>query len=390
MPNKNLLLYLQSQQWLFRTREDASLVFFSARQMGYRQYIGEWYGVAFADTVFMAPEKRLVSIFHEEHLAEFHEVSKKMIFADPFVLETWIEKYEESWKVIREDIAQLQHAVEEFDETLSVKIFQRMMQKYSQASAQLMVVFSLGTTLAENLDRFTGVNEIMNHHDILRNSIAIRDEKLGECIFHFLRFVLTRRTCTSTPVQSMNFLSLSELLAWLIDEKSFDIDAVVTRREKRGYVYLDLRELEERVIDETKSMKQIVEYFSKLYSSNRASENASENDDVSEFAGRTAFGEAKMSGEVIIVRDRIELDEKKSLLDGKILVTIQTTPYFIPYLKGILAIITDEGGITCHAAIVSRELNKPCIIGTKIATKVLRDGDLVEIDAEKGIVRKLN
>jgi phosphoenolpyruvate synthase/pyruvate phosphate dikinase len=50
---------------------------------------------------------------------------------------------------------------------------------------------------------------------------------------------------------------------------------------------------------------------------------------------------------------------------------------------------TDEGGITCHAAIVARELNKPCIIGTKIATQVLKDGMLVEVDANEGIVKIL-
>ena len=48
-----------------------------------------------------------------------------------------------------------------------------------------------------------------------------------------------------------------------------------------------------------------------------------------------------------------------------------------------------DGGITCHAAIVSREMGKPCIIGTKIATRVLKDGDMVEVDADKGIVRKI-
>ena len=53
------------------------------------------------------------------------------------------------------------------------------------------------------------------------------------------------------------------------------------------------------------------------------------------------------------------------------------------------AIITDEGGLTCHAAIISRELGIPCIIGTKIATKVLKDGDMVEVDANKGIVKKI-
>jgi len=72
---------------------------------------------------------------------------------------------------------------------------------------------------------------------------------------------------------------------------------------------------------------------------------------------------------------------------GDILVSPMTTPNFVPALKKCVAIITDEGGITSHAAIVSRELNKPCIIGTKIATKVLKDGDEVEVDANKGIVR---
>lgn len=64
-----------------------------------------------------------------------------------------------------------------------------------------------------------------------------------------------------------------------------------------------------------------------------------------------------------------------------------TSPWYLPAMKKATAIVTDEGGITCHAAIVSRELKKPCIIGTKIATKVLKDGDLVEVDANKGIVR---
>ncbi len=76
--------------------------------------------------------------------------------------------------------------------------------------------------------------------------------------------------------------------------------------------------------------------------------------------------------------------------DGDILVTGMTRPEFVPLMKRSGAIVTDEGGITCHAAIVSRELNKTCIIGTKIATKVLKDGDIIEVDADKGIVRKLS
>ena len=79
--------------------------------------------------------------------------------------------------------------------------------------------------------------------------------------------------------------------------------------------------------------------------------------------------------------DTVEINE------GDILVTGMTNPQIIPMLKKASAIVTDEGGIICHAAIISRELKKPCIVGTKNATQILKDGDLVEVDANNGIVR---
>ena len=66
-----------------------------------------------------------------------------------------------------------------------------------------------------------------------------------------------------------------------------------------------------------------------------------------------------------------------------------TRPEYLPVMHLAAAFVTDEGGIASHAAIVAREMKKPCIIGTKIATQVLKDGDLVEVDAEKGIVTVL-
>ena len=74
---------------------------------------------------------------------------------------------------------------------------------------------------------------------------------------------------------------------------------------------------------------------------------------------------------------------------GDIIVTGMTNPQMFPYLQKAAAIVTDEGGIICHAAIVSRELGIPCIIGTKVATQILKDGDYVEVDANKGVVRKI-
>ena len=79
----------------------------------------------------------------------------------------------------------------------------------------------------------------------------------------------------------------------------------------------------------------------------------------------------------------------KKFRSGDILVTGMTRPEFIHLMKRASAVITDEGGITSHAAIVSREMKIPCIIGTKIATHILKDGDLIEVDANNGIIKIL-
>lgn len=90
-----------------------------------------------------------------------------------------------------------------------------------------------------------------------------------------------------------------------------------------------------------------------------------------------------------IVRIINDPDDMSKMHRGDILVSVATTPRIVTAMQKAAAIVTNEGGITCHAAIVSREMNVPCVVGTKIATKVLKDGDLIEVDANNGVVRKL-
>lgn len=99
--------------------------------------------------------------------------------------------------------------------------------------------------------------------------------------------------------------------------------------------------------------------------------------------GQPAF-KGKVNGRVKIINT---IQEMVKIHPGNVLVSHMTNPGIVPAMKQAAAIVTDLGGITCHAAIVARELRKPCIIGTKIATQVLRDGDLVEVDADKGEVK---
>lgn len=85
----------------------------------------------------------------------------------------------------------------------------------------------------------------------------------------------------------------------------------------------------------------------------------------------------------------LHVEELEKVSQGDVLVTQNTTLSFVVAMKKASAIVTDEGGITCHAAIVSRELGIPCVVGTKTASKTFKDEDVVEVDAAKGIVRKI-
>lgn len=89
-------------------------------------------------------------------------------------------------------------------------------------------------------------------------------------------------------------------------------------------------------------------------------------------------------GLVKVINNKKTLSQFKN---GEVLVTSMTTPDYYPLIKKSVAFVTDEGGITCHAAIAARELKKPCIIGTKEASEILKNGDLVEIDANEGVIK---
>src|SRR3990167_6776678 len=90
------------------------------------------------------------------------------------------------------------------------------------------------------------------------------------------------------------------------------------------------------------------------------------------------------------VRIVTSAEDIEKVHEGDILVAVMTRPDYVPAMKKAAAIVTDEGGITSHAAIVARELRVPCIIGTKIASKVFKDGDRLEVNANHNWVRKLS
>ncbi|HEV7192338.1 MAG TPA: phosphoenolpyruvate synthase [Jatrophihabitantaceae bacterium] len=82
----------------------------------------------------------------------------------------------------------------------------------------------------------------------------------------------------------------------------------------------------------------------------------------------------------------ISPEDCDKLIDGEVLVAPMTSPDWVPAMRRASALVTDGGGMTCHAAIISRELGVPCVVGTRNATKLLRDGEIITVDGKSGEV----
>ncbi|MCD4705837.1 hypothetical protein K8R61_02025 [bacterium] len=163
------------------------------------------------------------------------------------------------------------------------------------------------------------------------------------------------------------FLTPGEVVHLLRENKRPDCKTLTKR--KRGCCVL-LVDNKEVVIDDKIELNGLIDKFVPRNNSKKLSGTIANN------------GHAKGRAKIFLVPKDLQ-----KMNTGDVLVTPMTTPDFIPLIKKASAIITDVGGLLSHAAIISRELEKPCIIGTKVATRVLKDGDLVEVDANKGIIK---
>lgn len=169
----------------------------------------------------------------------------------------------------------------------------------------------------------------------------------------------------------LRYLTLDEMKKFLRDRRYFNKKKKIFEQRRKNYLYLFIEKTnQEYVITDKKIISKIEDYFK---------------EDVLDFKiikGQTAYkGKAK---------GRVYKCSSSSEPKGEfILVAAMTHPKDVPLIKKSLAVVTDEGSILCHAAIICRELKKPCVTGTKIATQILKDGDLIEVDAEKGFVKIL-
>lgn len=186
---------------------------------------------------------------------------------------------------------------------------------------------------------------------------------------HVLRELASR---LAVPVKTLKYMFVGEISSVIEDGKT-DLLGHGARRSRGGFVLRArngiIREL----------LKKQAAVFIRVFSASS---------DQSELVGSVG-SRGTRSVYHGIARILLSPKDGDKVRKGDFIVATMTSPDYVAIMQRAQGFITDEGGVTCHAAIVGREMNKPAIIGTKIGTQVLHDGDRIEVDTEKGTVKKI-
>lgn len=308
-------------------------------------------------------EGSCIRVFGIKQENKFNNRSKRMILKNPRIL---IDKVDKDEKLLLELIFKSR-------ELKNKKNLFKIIKGLSEEHYFLFFLcFSLGLMLFKNKHLVKDkklARKALKIHDNWRNTLFEKEMKIFDNLSEFLK-KLAKKTKIK-DIEDFYYLEIGEFEKVLEGNFNNELKKKINRR-KKGFAYIFFPN-KIKIIEDSKTLIELENWFKEELSSNI-------------LRGIVVFkdkNKIKIKGRVKIVKNpRAKIKARRNM----ILVAIQTTPDFIPIIKNFSGIITDEGGITCHAAIISREFKIPCIVGAKIATKVLKDGDLVEINTITGIV----
>lgn len=256
---------------------------------------------------------------------------------------------------------------------LSLEIIERFFELYSN-------LIKVAYAAAYSLD----VIEVLPENKRQECKLWIEKSRIrGEAIYKFgeMEFIpkitsyLSKNYFPKYSPENLSYLFSNELINWIKKELPLPSKKILTERKKYFYArFIPFDKMESFVGDEAKKIVSKKELFSEI---------DKKIEGINEFKGQIAYN-GFVKGIVRIIKKR---EDMRKFNDGEIIVSQMTDPSYLPIMKRAIAFVTDEGGTLCHAAIVARELKKPCIIGTKIATNALKDGDEIEVNANEGTVR---
>src|SRR3989344_5256411 len=203
---------------------------------------------------------------------------------------------------------------------------------------------------------------------------AVISAELGRLVVdEIMKFIYLKRSINTTLAKRLSgldirFLSLAEIKDCLENKNKIDPIIISERKELCVWVLKDKVEIytENKAIELRDALKANLE------------------NDKSPLKGEIAFSKGIVRGIAKLLRNASEMSKVEK---GDILISSRTYPDLLPAMKRSAAIISELGGLLSHAAIVSREMQIPCLVGVRNATTRIKDGDMLEIDTEKGTIK---
>ena len=348
---------------------DIPLINIYAWHLGYTKGMREWLGWAYSDSLFyfhngsvdvMRPPK--------EHLEDFKTEVLNRLSID----RDWMKKEYKKFIILIKEIYKFYDKYENEIVSSTNKEIKSAYEKYAFYIEKIMGPYITMIWLPIWLESDTLLADKYSQ-DI---KLALDARKKSEQIFprgdSFIEEVLKIISKNLLLENKLNrFLSAKELIGYLSNNLAPNFSMLEERAG--GFLY------SKDGITLAGKTKNIINVFAKL----------GYRYEVIDYSGVTEIKGNPACRGIVIGRVALIMSKDKisNIKEGEILVTSMTTPEYLPAMKKAAAFVTDEGGITCHAAIVAREMKKPCIIGTKYSTIVLKNGDKVEVNADNGVVK---
>lgn len=385
--DKQLLEYIKSKKWGNFYNREMDLLIHSMQVKGLREMQRK-------APRKISTEDIVVNYGNDKQLKMFSLTTSftpeiiQFYLDNPYIISEYIEKSYVSLKRSKETITKIESVMLIGDIDKLIFLTKELLAEFLEVSYWKTYITVLSMRICKKEQLCEKVKEVLQEIQSWKN-----DENFygfeSEILIEIAHLLSVRRNLGVHGWEISKYLHVDEFMDFL-DEKIAhkEVRNIIEGRRRIGYVALNLEHCDyENVLlcNSTPEAKGIIKHVDGIFEK----ENKINIKENIIYGTSVVKGEKIISGECAVIRSYQELNDKINL-DGKILVTIMSTPKYLLYIKKVKAIITDTGGMMCHAAITAREYNIPCIVGTNVGTTFLKTGDRVEMDLGRGMVRKVS
>lgn len=385
--NKKLLKYIQSKEWGNFDNKGMFLLIRSMQIKGFRKMQKD------------APRKMITEdiVLHYKKDEQLKVYSLKSSFTaeilesyldNPHLISEYIEKSYVSLGKAKDGIEKAKEKMLENKISELIIVTKNLLEHFFEISYWKYYISAISEKIYNQNKKDKEIEDVFKKIHVWKNDEEFYDFE-SDVLIEIAHFLALKRGLNVEGLEIVKYLHVDEFIDFLEEKiSSQEIVNLIRKRNETGYISLNLEHADcENILlcNLTREAQEIIRHIEEIFQKENKI-NIKENT----LYGTSAIqGKEIIEGECVVIKNHQELNSDANM-DGKILVTTMSTPKYLPYIKNVKAIITDTGGMMCHAAITSREYNIPCIVGTNVATEFLKTGDRVGVDLEKGMVRKIS